>query len=177
MAMTILLREPTAELCGEIAAYRREMLEAGSSMDGCGSLRSTEDPAVWLAQVESQRQEATCPAPWVPATQFVALSETGRVLGMIQVRHRFNAYLERYGGHIGYSVRPSARRQGVAKEMLRQALTHCRELGLRRVLITCLEDNEASRRTILANGGVYESTVVEPQEQERLQRYWITLGE
>lgn len=49
-----------------------------------------------------------CPAPWVPATQFVALSETGRVLGMIQVRHRFNAYLERYGGHIGYSVRPSA---------------------------------------------------------------------
>ena len=161
--MTILLREPTAELCGEIAAYRREMLEAGSLMGGCGSLGSTE--------------EATCPAPWVPATQFVALSETGRVLGMIQVRHRFNAYLERYGGHIGYSVRPSARRQGVAKEMLRQALTHCRGLGLRRVLITCLEDNEASRRTILANGGVYESTVIEPQEQERLQRYWITLGE
>ena len=82
--MTILLREPTAELCGEIAAYRREMLEAGSSMDGCASLGSTEDPAVWLAQVESQRQEATCPAPWVPATQFVALSETGRVLGMIR---------------------------------------------------------------------------------------------
>ena len=83
--MTILLREPTAELCGEIAAYRREMLEAGSLMGGCGSLGSTEDPAVWLAQVESLRQEATCPAPWVPATQLVALSETGRVLGMIQV--------------------------------------------------------------------------------------------
>lgn len=75
--MTILLREPTAELCGEIAAYRREMLEAGSLMGGCGSLGSTEDPAVWLAQVESLRQEATCPAPWVPATQFVALSEPG----------------------------------------------------------------------------------------------------
>ena len=72
--MTILLREPTAELCGEIAAYRREMLEAGSSMDGCGSLRSTEDPAVWLAQVESLRQEATCPAPW--ATRRTAATTT-----------------------------------------------------------------------------------------------------
>ena len=164
--MTILLREPTAELYGEIAAYRREMLEAGSSMDGCGSLRSTEDPAVWLAQVESLRQEATCPAPWVPATQFVALSETGRVLGMIQVRHRFNAYLERYGGHIGYSVRPSARRQGVAKEMLRQALTHCRELGLRRVLITCLEDNEASRRTILAQALIDAARAIAAQREK-----------
>lgn len=175
--MKIYLREPGPELCGEIAAYRREMLEAGSLMGGCGSLGSTEDPAVWLAQVESQRREATCPAPWVPATQFVALSETGRVLGMIQVRHRFNAYLERYGGHIGYSVRPSARRQGVAKEMLRQALDHCRKMGLKRVLVTCLEDNEASRRTILANGGVYESTVFEPGKGVRLQRYWVHLGE
>lgn len=175
--MTILLREPTAELCGEIAAYRQEMLEAGSSMDGCGSLRRTEDPAVWLAQVESLRREETCPAPWGPATQFVALSEDGRLVGMIQVRHRFNEYLERYGGHIGYSVRPSARRQGVAKEMLRQALDHCRGMGLKRVLITCLEENEASRRTILANGGVYESTVFEPGKGVRLQRYWVRLGE
>lgn len=175
--MTILLREPTADMCAQIAGYRREMLDAGSSMDGCGSLARTEDPMVWLTQVESLRREETCPKPWVPATQFVALSQTGELLGMIQVRHRFNDFLERYGGHIGYSVRPSQRRQGVAKEMLRQALIYCRELGLERVLITCLEDNEASRRTILANGGVYESTVFEPQEQERLQRYWIALGE
>lgn len=175
--MKIDLREPGPELCGEIAGYRREMLEAGSSMDGCGSLRRTEDPAVWLAQVESLRREETCPAPWGPATQFVALSETGQLLGMIQVRRRFNDYLERYGGHIGYSVRPSQRRRGVAKEMLRQALGFCKEIGLTRVLITCLEDNEASRRTILANGGVYESTVLEPVKGVRLERYWIHLGE
>lgn len=79
--MKINLREPGPELCGEIAGYRQEMLEAGSSMDGCGSLRRTEDPAVWLAQVESLRREETCPAPWGPATQFVACPRPGSCWG------------------------------------------------------------------------------------------------
>ncbi len=43
-------------------------------------------------------------------------------------------------------------------------------------MVSCLTDNEGSRRTILACGGVYESTVHEPKENVDLQRYWIELG-
>lgn len=50
-----------------------------------------------------------------------------------------------------------------------------RALGLERVLVICLTDNEGSRRTILRNGGVYECTVHEPEEDEDLERYWIAL--
>ena len=93
---------------------------------------------------------------------------------MIQVRHEFNEFLEKYGGHIGYSVRPSERRKGYAKAMLAAALPFCwHELGLDRVLVSCLRENEGSRRTILANGGIYESTVLEPLDQVYLERYWI----
>ena len=60
--------------------------------------------------------------------------------------------------------------------MLRDALPCCRALGLTDVLITCNADNEGSRRTILKNGGVYESTVREPREGAELERYWIHLG-
>ena len=94
---------------------------------------------------------------------------------MIQVRHYFNEYLEKYAGHIGYSVRPSERRKGYAKEMLRLALGFCRQIGLERVLVSCKPDNEGSRRTILANGGVYEHTVHVPGEGIDLERYWIAL--
>ena len=59
--------------------------------------------------------------------------------------------------------------------MLAQGLDYCRSMGLRKVLITCLDTNEASRRTILRAGGVYESTEHEPNEDENLERYWITL--
>ena len=95
---------------------------------------------------------------------------------MLQVRHYFNEYLEKYAGHIGYSVRPSERRKGYAKWMLAQGLVFCRRIGLPRVLISCETENEGSRRTILANGGVYESTVHEPEEDIDLERYWIDLS-
>ncbi|MBR5969669.1 MAG: GNAT family N-acetyltransferase, partial [Lachnospiraceae bacterium] len=77
------------------------------------------------------------------------------------------------GGHIGYSVCHSERRKGYATEMLRMILPVCRNLGLERILVTCLEGNEGSRKTILHNGGVYEKTVHEPKENVRLKRYWI----
>lgn len=94
---------------------------------------------------------------------------------MIQIRHCFNEFLEKYAGHIGYSVCPTERRKGYATQMLRLALPECKALGLDRVLISCVEGNEGSKRTILRNGGVYESTVFEPGEGVYLERYWIDL--
>ena len=93
------------------------------------------------------------------------------------VRPQFNEYLEKYGGNIGYSVVPGERRKGYATGMLKAALPLCRELGLKRVLISCIQGNEGSKRAILHNGGVYESTVWEPDEQLWLERYWISLEE
>lgn len=86
-----------------------------------------------------------------------------------------NDYLEKYAGHIGYSVRPCERRKGYAKEMLGMALTFCRELGIDNVLVTCADGNVGSEKTILANGGVYEYTIHEPDEDIDLKRFWIKL--
>ena len=166
---------PTEGNLDQVWDYRRECLDAGSSMDGCGPMRF-DDPNKWLAHVISYTDPATLPEGKVLATQFLAVRKSdGRLVGMIQVRHYFNEYLEKYAGHIGYSVRPCERRKGYAKEMLRLALPYCKGLGLDRVLISCEPDNEGSRRTILSNGGVYESTVHKPEENIDLERYWITL--
>lgn len=147
-------------------------------MDGCGSLKRMENPADWLAQVEKMARKETVPANGVPSTQFIYVREKdGRIVGMIQVRHCFNDFLRMYGGHIGYSVRPSERRKGYATQMLQDCLPFCREIGLERVLITCIDANIGSKKTIMANGGVYESTVFEPKGQVHLERYWIDLSQ
>ena len=168
---------PTEEYLDQVWAYRQECFEADSSMDGCGPLRFNEDPKQWLADVRNYTDPATLPEGKVLATQFLSIRESdGELVAMIQIRHYFNDYLEKFGGHIGYSVRPGERRKGFGKEQLRLALGFCKEtLGLDKVLISCYDDNEASRRTILANGGVYENTVHEPDHDKRLERYWITL--
>ena len=171
----IRLVPPTEGNLDQVWDYRRECLDVCSSMDGCGPMRF-DDPREWLDHVIRYTSRATLPEGRVLATQFLALRESdGGLVGMIQVRHYFNEYLEKYAGHIGYSVRPSERRRGYAKEMLRQTLPFCKRIGLDRVLISCEPGNEGSRRTILANGGVYESTVHEPEENIDLERYWITL--
>ena len=172
----IRLVPPTEGNLDQVWDYRRECMDTGSAIDGCGPLRQFTNPGDWLDYVVRCTDPATLPEGKVLATLFLAVRESdGRLVGMIQVRHYFNEYLEKYAGHIGYSVRPCERRRGYAKEMLRLALPYCKGLGLDRVLVSCEAGNEGSRRTILSNGGVYESTVHEPEEDIDLKRYWITL--
>ena len=118
----------------------------------------------------------TLPKGLVMATQFFYIRKADNCLvGMIQVRHSFNKYLSKYGGHIGYSIKPSERRKGYATAMLKAVLPYCKEIGLDKILITCIDDNIGSEKNILNNGGVYESTVYEWKERRKLKRFWITL--
>ena len=165
---------PDETMIPELRAYREAFLREGGSMDGTASLRRFPEPADWLAYNFLCTHPASVPPHLVQQTQLVCVREAdGRIVGMLQLRHKFNEFLEKYGGHIGYSVRPDERRKGYATWMLRSALPLCREVGIPRVLVTCLAENEGSRRAILRCGGAYESTVHEPERDADLERYWI----
>jgi predicted acetyltransferase len=114
---------------------------------------------------------ARLPPGRVPCTYFWVLGDQGddqaAVVGFLAVRHALNELLVEQGGHIGYSVRPSARGRGHASAALRLGLDHAVGLGLDRVLLTCYPDNAASRRTIERAGGVYEDT------RAGTQRFWV----
>jgi predicted acetyltransferase len=88
-------------------------------------------------------------------------------LGSISIRHRLTERLRDWGGHIGYDVRPSARRQGHGTAMLAAALPVARALGIDPALLTCEETNTGSRKIIESNGGILED-----QRGSRL-RFWV----
>ena len=172
----MILIEPSAEYSRQIQAYRQAFMDSGDSMDGTGGLSRFEDPSDWIDFLAKHKNPETLPEGRVPATQLIYVREEDRkIVGMIDIRHYLSEYLEKFGGHIGYSVIPGERRRGYATQMLKAALPVCKELGIIRVLITCIKGNEGSKRTILNNGGVYESAVYEPDEKVELERYWITL--
>ena len=145
-------------------------------MDGTEGLRRYENPKDWIERLDSLKDPSKIPSNLVPASLYMYVrEEDDKIVGMIDIRHYLNEHLAQFGGHIGYSVAPSERRKGYASQMLGLVLPKCRELGIEKVLITCIKGNEGSRRTILKNGGVYESTVYEKDEEIDLERYWIDL--
>lgn len=109
----------------------------------------------------------------VPSSIYFLMDEDKIIYGAIDIRHELNDYLLRYGGHIGYGIRPSQRRKGYASQMLTLALPIAKELGINKALITCDKSNVGSAKTIMNNGGILENEV--KNENEITQRYWIEL--
>lgn len=171
----ILIR-PTSEYASQIFQYRQEFLDAGDTMDGCGYLRKYENPEDYIRICLDREHPEKIPANMVPAIQLHCIRKSDNTLvGMLQIRQFVNDSIQKYSGNVGYSVRPGERRKGYAKKMLKMALPFCREIGMDKILVCCAADNIGSEKTILANGGVYESTVHEPNADIDLKRFWITL--
>ena len=123
----------------------------------------------WLESNQNHEMGINLPEGWVPEIQLVAFSRDGQAVGFLYLRLRLNDYLLEVGGHIGYSIRPSERGKGYAKEALSQGLQVAKEKNIKRALVTCSTENPASRAIILANGGVYEDV------RNGTERYWIEL--
>lgn len=173
--MTRLVR-PDVDLCASWAATVAEFEGGhidGSGLGDLGDLDLTEAGcrravAHLLAQADP---ETPMPEDRVPCTFLWIVADTAdgspEVVGHLALRHELDAWLHEVGGHIGYSVRPSRRREGHAARALGLALGVARDLGLDRVLVTCDEDNTGSQLTIERNGGVLEDV------RKGKRRYWI----
>lgn len=170
----LILRLPAEPDEKQVLAYRQTFLDCGDSLDGTANLFAAASYGAWLQTVRSNERPETVSPGLVDATTFLAVRcSDGELIGMIDIRHRLNPYLEQFGGHIGYSVLPSERKRGYATEMLALALGFCRQRDMERVLVTCDSENTASEKTILSNGGSLENKV--PEEGGWTCRYWITL--
>ncbi|HKL74834.1 MAG TPA: GNAT family N-acetyltransferase [Halanaerobiales bacterium] len=77
----------------------------------------------------------------------------GKAVGMAKLRHYLNENLRKIGGHIAYAIRPEEREKGYGKKLLNELLKKAKEKEIKKVLITCDNDNYASRKVIEANGG------------------------
>jgi predicted acetyltransferase len=132
----------------------------------------------FAAYVESLKARAIgkgLPEGYIPDTRYW-LVDSGEYIGRTSIRHSLTPYLLNTGGHIGYDIRPSMRRKGYGKKILELALPKARELGLDKVLLTCDETNEGSRKIIEANGGVFEDRRPNPEGGPDKLRYWINLA-
>ena len=129
----------------------------------------------YVAKLHAAAQGIGIPEGFVPHSTFWLVDDHDEIVGISNLRHGLTDSLLQYGGHIGFGVRPSARRRGFAAELLRATLVEARGLGLRRVRVTCDQENVASEKTILRGGGVLAEEEFMPEHQRVVSRYWIDL--
>ena len=173
---TIRLVLPTMEHREAAEQYKQEFFENGQeTINGSAQLHNMEY-IEWLKNIQNNRCAQTVRADWVIADTFFAVRESdNQIIGMIDIRHSLdNEFLTQFGGHIGYSVRPSQRRKGYAADMLRQALDYARSIPLSKVMLGCFSDNIASINTIRKCGGVLTKTSTY-LDNRSINIYWIEL--
>ena len=113
-------------------------------------------------------------APFVSNTYLIGV-DNGKVIGRVSRRHELNDWLLKLGGHLGYGIVPSERRKGYAKKLVALTLPKAKALGLKKILLTCDDDNEGSWRAIEASGGILENKLFEPGMSVATRRYWIDI--
>lgn len=166
---------PDASLKDSFLAAMQEFADEGRTGDGSGIGRDLEEWtgrwetdegfAAYVAAKVREREHVDNP-DWVLNTNLWWV-DGDEYVGRMSIRHELNDWLREVGGHIGYDVRRSRRREGHATAMLAAALLVARDLGIEQALLTCDEDNVASRLVIEHNGGVLEDV------RNGKLRYWV----
>ncbi|MDQ0276226.1 putative acetyltransferase [Arthrobacter silviterrae] len=172
------------KLADPAATFHKSWIEAKTEwpdghQDGSGirlgdRFETTEEFEAWIERLTIPEDPAMLFSGVQVDTSRFWIVEHETYLGAIELRHVLTPFMLEAVGHIGYSIRPTARGRGIASWALKAILPHARSIGLTRVLLTFDEQNLPSARTIEKNGGVLED--VRSTEIGVKRRYWIDLS-
>jgi len=145
---------PTMKWKQEAIDFINEFYEYNSDINGTGGLqRYLDNYDGWLEKLEEdynrQPSEEKVPA----RTYFFVRESDNKIVGMINIRLTLNEKLKKYGGHIGYSIRPTERGKGYNKINLYLGLKVCKDFGIDEVFMDADKDNPASWKTMESLGG------------------------
>ena len=139
----------------EAADYIREFLAYGSAINGTGGLdRFQDDYEGWLRKLDADYVREPGEEKVPARTYFLVRESDRRIVGMINIRLALNEKLSRYGGHIGYSIRPTERGKGYNKVNLYLGLKTCQQYGIEKVFMDADLANPPSWKTMEALGGI-----------------------
>ncbi len=172
------LEKPSLKRKEEALEYINEFLENKSEIHGVSGLNNyMDDYENWLKFIEENWNRKVSDTLVPSHTYFFIRKNDNKIIGMIDIRLALNETLRKYGGNIGYSIRPTERRKGYNKINLYMALKVCNENGLEKVMLDCDKTNLGSANTIKSLGGSLTKEEYNNESKTVMQDYWINVKE
>ncbi|WP_456271394.1 GNAT family N-acetyltransferase [Bacillus sp. AK031] len=173
MAKNVTLVQPTMELQEQYLEFYQEWKDCGEDMVPWVIEKDPTDFQGMLTFLDNNSKGLGLPEGWVPDSTYWLVDTDQAIVGAVNIRHSLTENLMNAGGHIGYGIRPSARRKGYATQILSLSLEKTKELGIEKVLVVCDEGNIGSEKTILKNSGKADADYIE-ENGNVIKRYWIS---
>jgi predicted acetyltransferase len=167
------LTKPTPDLRQQYLAFYQEWKESGEAMAPWVIHKDPTDFEAMLEFLLGNENGLNLPEGWVPDSTYWLVSDDHKIVGVANIRHRLTEKLLNIGGHIGYGIRPSERKKGYAKMLLKLSLAKAGDLGIDKVLVVCDETNVASEKTIIHNGGIPDIDYID-ENGNVIKRFWIS---
>lgn len=146
---------PTKEREQDAIDFINEFYEYNSDINGTGGLqRYLDNYDGWLEKLEEDYKRISNEEKVPAKTYFLVRESDNRIVGMINIRLALNERLKKYGGHIGYCIRPTERGKGYNKINLYLGLKICKEHGIKEVFMDADKENPASWKTMESLGGI-----------------------
>jgi predicted acetyltransferase len=162
--------------------YKDSYLEALREYHGEGRqlyndyTRIESDFAAFIDELRAERGHPHQPFQhWVePVPETVLwMVRDENYLGEIEIRHRLNWHLEKWGGHIHFSIRPSERNKGFGRKLLAKGKPFANYLGIERALITVAPTNLPAIRVCEACGATASGTTPATDQFPERLLYWL----
>lgn len=176
------LEIPSVERKNEIIDYINEFVFYNSDINGIGSLdkilegytfEKALDRCLNMENEEYVKKLGRCQSK----TFLLVRENDNKIIGTINVRWNLTEEMKRFGGNIGYGIRPTERRKGYNKINLYLGLIEAQKLGLDRAMLDCDVNNLGSAKTMQALGGVLERTEIDPYDGILTSVYWFDVDE
>ncbi len=173
---------PSLERKNEIIEYLDEFVKYGSDINGSGSLDKIYDGYTFEEALDRclkmEDEEYAKSVGRCQGRTFLLIRENdNKIVGTINVRWNLNEAMLRFGGHIGYGIRPTERRKGYNKINLYLGMLEAKKVGLEKVMLDCDVNNLGSDKTLKALGGKLERTEVDPSDGMLTNVYWFNVDE
>lgn len=173
---------PSLERKNEIIEYLDEFVKYGSDINGSGSLDKIYDGYTFEEALDrclkTEDEEYAKSVGRCQSRTFLLIRENdNKIVGTINVRWNLNEAMLRFGGHIGYGIRPTERRKGYNKINLYLGMLEAKKVGLEKVMLDCDVNNLGSDKTLKALGGKLERTEVDPSDGILTNVYWFNVDE